>query len=251
MKILITGTKGYISKSFAAYMDNTHTVSLRDNKWRQMSFRGYDAVLHAAALVHKGESRRNQYDYYIINRDLTDELARKAKADGVKQFVFLSSLSVYGLTTGTITKDTALAPTTNYGRSKLAAESLIAPLADDSFAVAILRPPMVYGPGCPGNLQKLRKLVRIAPFFPDYENARHLISIDSLCAYLGDIIENKKSGIFIPFDPEPVSTRDLAMDIAKEYNKNLRFTKAFNGLISRFMGFGPVGKLFGSLIIEL
>ena len=251
MKILVTGTKGYIATSFAACMKNARTICLRDNSWRDISFAGYDAVLHTAGIAHVKENRRNQFDYYTINRDLTVELAKKAKKENVRQFVFLSTISVYGKVSGTITQNTPTVPTTNYGRSKLAAESLLTSLAGDTFKIAILRPPMVYGSGCPGNYSRLCRLVKMAPFFPDYQNARSLISIENLCVFIQDIIENEREGLFFPRDPAPVSTTKLAREIAKAQGKNLRLTKAFNPLISLLMPIGVVSKLFGDLMIDM
>ena len=250
MKILVTGT-GYIARSFTAFAKNTEMISLRGGSWHSKSFAGYDAVLHTAGYVHVRETRRNQYEYYLVNRDLTVDVAKKAKNDGVKHFVFLSSINVYGLTTGVITENTPAVPTTNYGRSKLAAETLISPLADDNFKIAILRPPMVYGPNSPGNYNRLCRLVKMLPLFPDYPNARSLVHIDNLCAFIYDVIEKKRGGLFFPRDPFPTKTSKLAADIALAQNKNLRLTPVFNRLISLLMNFVFISKLFGSLTVEV
>ena len=245
LKILVTGINGYISKSFAAY-SQAEQISLR-GEWQKKSFVGYDTVVHTVGLVHQKETRRNQYDYYTINRDLAFDVAKKAKEDGVRQFILLSSISVYGLTSGVITAETPLKPVSNYARSKLAAESLIMPLADENFSVAILRPPMVYGEGCPGNYNRLRTLVKFAPFFPDYENARSVVSIDNLCASILDIVENRKSGLFFPQDESPLSTKDMVLNIAAEQGKKLRLTTAFNWLMPLF----KKSKIFGDLVITI
>ncbi|MCL2421795.1 MAG: NAD-dependent epimerase/dehydratase family protein [Defluviitaleaceae bacterium] len=257
MKILVTGKHGYIANSFVAYMKKNHPnysvdlISLRDDAWRDISFAAYDAVLHTAGLAHMRETRRNQYDYFIINRDLALEVAHKAKADGVRQFIFMSSLSVYGMTHGHIAADTPTAPTTNYGRSKLAAEALLAPLADDTFTVAILRASMVYGPDCPGNYAKLCRLVRWASFFPDYENARDMVHVTHLCAHIAGVVKHRNGGLLFPRDPKPTSTRGLAEDIAKMQGKRLRFTKIFNIPIACAIPYvGMISKLFGSLTID-
>ena len=245
LKILVTGTNGYISKSFATY-SQAEQISLRDD-WQKKSFAGYNAIVHTAGLAHQKETKRNQYDYYTINRDLAFDVAKKAKEDGVRQFVLLSSISVYGLTYGTITADTPLKPTNNYGRSKLAAESLIAALEDENFSIAILRPPMVYGENCPGNYRRLRTLVKLLPFFPDYENARSVVSIDNLCVSILDIVENQKHGIFFPQDNNPLATRDMVLNIAAEQGRKLRLTKVFNRLLPLF----SKSKLFGDLLITI
>ena len=83
-----------------------------------------------------------------MNCDLAVDAAKKAKAEGVRQFVFLSTMAVYGLTaafgeTVTITAQTPTVPTDNYGLSKLEAEQALLALEGPDFRVAILRPPMI------------------------------------------------------------------------------------------------------------
>jgi len=254
MKILVTGKHGYIAKSFADHAKEVHSIdliSLRDNAWRHISFAGYDTLLHTAGLVHMRETKRNQYDYYIINRDLTLEIAQKAKKDGVRQFIFLSSLSVYHLTNGAITINTPAAPKTHYGRSKLAAETMLAALADDTFTVTILRTPMVYGPNCPGNFTKLCQLIKKAPFFPNYPNARDMVYIKNLCAHIEAIIISNQGGIIFPRDPAPISTREMAAAVAKAQGKKLTFTQTFNPPITWLMPHvKTIAKLFGSLTLD-
>lgn len=156
-KILITGANSYIGTSFEKYMAQwpekyqVDTVDMIDGTWREKDFSGYDTVFHVAGIAHQKETQENAELYYKINRDLAFDTAVKAKTDGVKQFIFLSSMSVYGLETGVITKETVPTPKSNYGKSKLQAEELLNGLADETFKVAILRPPMVYGKGCKGN----------------------------------------------------------------------------------------------------
>lgn len=251
-KILLTGSNGYIAKSFVtltSHTKNVDLISLRNNDWRGFSFSGYDVVIHTAGIAHQKETPSNQQEYYSINRDLSFEVARKAKNEGVKQFIFLSSISVYGLVRGTITKDTKTKPTTHYGRSKLEAEGLITSLASDTFKVTILRPPMVYGQDCPGNYSKLYKLVKMTPIFPNYPNARSLIYINNLCAFIDDVIKGEKDGLFLPYDPA-ISTTQMVMDIADKEGKTIKFTKVFNWIITILMPLPIVSKLFGSLTIK-
>ena len=156
-KILITGANSYIGTSFESYMKQfgdeyaVDTVDMIDGAWREKSFAEYDVVFHVAGIAHRKETKENAGLYYKVNRDLAIDVATKAKADGVKQLVFLSSMSVYGMETGVITRETSPAPKSNYGKSKLQAEEGISLLKSDSFKVAVLRPPMVYGEGCKGN----------------------------------------------------------------------------------------------------
>lgn len=153
-KILITGAGSYIGTSFNNYMGQfkdkykVDIIDLKNKSWCKKSFSGYDVVFHVAGIAHIKETNENKDLYYKVNRDLTIEVARKAKKDKVKQFIFLSSMSVYGLEIGIINKDTIPNPNTNYGKSKLEAEEGLNKLAASDFNVVILRPPMVYGACC-------------------------------------------------------------------------------------------------------
>src|SRR5699024_4004170 len=91
---------------------------------------------------------------------------------------FLSTMSVYGLNEGIINEHTPLKPKTHYGKSKLQAEERIKLLATDTFKVAIIRPPMIYGKGCKGNYQRLRKLALMTPVFPDIYNYLRMIIVN-------------------------------------------------------------------------
>ena len=117
-RILITGANSYIGTSFEKYIkDNTDfeidTLDMLDSKWREFDFSKYDVVFHVAGIAHQKETKENAHLYYEINRDLATEVAKKVKTAGVKQFIFLSSMSVYGMDTGVITKETKPNPKTN------------------------------------------------------------------------------------------------------------------------------------------
>ena len=168
------------------------TVSTLNDEWLAKSFAGYSAVLHVAAVVHQKEGPEMADLYKKVNTQLTIDIAGKSKRDGVRQFIFMSTMNVYGRETGTINSDTLPAPKTMYGKSKLDAERLLKELADESFQVAVLRPPMVYGPGCPGNYARLTKLIKKTPVFPKVFNKRSMIYIENLCEFLRQIIDNKE-----------------------------------------------------------
>ena len=255
--ILITGENGYVANRFAAFLAErseeyrTAFLNLRDDSWRRKDFSQYDVVVHAAALVHQKETPENAAEYYKVNRDLTLELARKAKAEGVGQFLFLSTGSVYGLTEGIITKDTAPHPVTNYGKSKLQAEEALVPLHEEHFSVAILRPLMVYGDGCKGNYRTLEKIARITPVLPNYANRRSLVSIENLCRQMLDIISDSGWGYYFPHDPEDVCTCELIGRIAEAHGRNLRRLKMLNPAVSALRKMTTVGKkAFGNLVYQ-
>lgn len=253
-KILITGANSYIGTSFAAYAAQwpedyqVDTLDMLDPAWREVSFAGCDAVFHVAGIAHIRETEENAAGYYRVNRDLAIETARKAKAEGVGQFVFLSSMSVYGIDQGAVEPLTPPAPKSHYGRSKLQAEEGITALRDESFAVAVLRPPMVYGEGCKGNYRQLQKIARIAPFFPDFENVRSMIHIENLCGFVKEVIDTRGDGLFCPQDPEYVCTCRMIRDIAAAQGRKLPLLKILNPLVFLAKRFtAPGRKAFSDL----
>lgn len=150
--------------------------------------------------------------------------------------------------TGVITRDTVPNPKNHYGKSKFEAEQGITALEDESFRVAVLRPPMIYGKGCKGNYQKLAKLARITPVFPDIENKRSMVYIDNLSAFVQFAIDSQTCGVLLPQNKEYVCTRELVAEIAKQHNRYIYMSSllslTFHFLIDRLP---TIGKVFGSL----
>jgi UDP-glucose 4-epimerase len=201
-----------------------------------------------AGIAHRKETKENAPLYYKVNRDLAAQAARLAKAAGVKQFVFLSTMSVYGMETGHITRQTQPAPKSHYGKSKLEAEELLAPLADASFTITVLRPPMVYGKDCKGNFQSVIKLVKTFPAFPKVNNQRSMIWIENLCAYVAYCIHHGLGGLHLPQDPEYMNTSEMAACIAKGLNKKLYTSRLLGLCVKILLPFlKPAQKAFGSL----
>lgn len=255
-KILITGKNSYVGTSLKKWLSKypksylIDMISLKDNSWREENFSKYDVIYHVAGIAHIKETKENAQLYYKINRDLAYETAKKAKKEGVKQFIFLSSMSVFGIENGIIDEDTVLNPKSNYGKSKLQAEKLITSLHDDKFNVAILRPPMIYGKGCKGNYKKLANFVVKIPFFPKIENIRSMIFIDNLSEFVRYVIDNNCSGIYCPQNKEYVNTSKMVELIAKYNGKKIWLTKIFNPLIVIFSKNETINKIFGDLVYE-
>lgn len=254
-RIRITGANGYIGTALKERLQGlpdryeTETRSVRDFAADSTDFHGVDAVVHAAAVVHRKETAKTAPLYDAVNRDLTFAIAKEAKRQGVRQFVFLSSLSVYGMETGVITGETVPDPKTRYGRSKLEAERLIAPLADESFTVTVVRAPTVFGTGAKGNYRRLERLTKRLPFVPAFENRRSMASIDTLCEALQSYLDDPKSGVFFPQEPQPVRTADLIARIAAEQGRTLKPTRLLNPAIRVFRFFTHGGKkAFGDLL---
>lgn len=254
MKILITGAGSYIGESVKGYLARwpetyrVETLDMQDENWRNADFSGFDTVFHVAGIAHIRETEENAPLYYRVNRDLAIETARKAKESGVGQFIFLSSMSVYGIDQGPVEPLTAPNPKSHYGKSKLQAEEGIIPLREAGFAVAVLRPPMVYGPGCKGNYRSLEKIAKIAPVFPDFKNVRSMISMDNLSAFVKELVDNRGDGLYCPQDPEYVCTCRMIRAIAAERGKKLPLLKILNPavyLAKKFTGMGR--KAFSDL----
>ena len=254
-KILITGANSYIGTSFEKWLKQwendylVETISVKDGTWKEKGFSNFDVVFHVAGIAHIQETKENKHLYYKVNRDLVYEVAKKSKDEGVKQFIFLSSMSVYGMEAGVISKDTAPKPKSNYGKSKLQAEELIASLQDAEFKIAVLRPPMIYGKGCKGNYVRLEKFALKSPIFPDIKNKRSMIYIDNLCVFLKLLIDDWNSGLFLPQNDEYVCTSDMVRKIANEHGKKIYMTKLFNPLL-RVINISIVNKVFGDLVYE-
>ncbi|MBK5442705.1 NAD-dependent epimerase/dehydratase family protein [Peribacillus sp. TH24] len=254
-KILITGTNSYIGTSLEKWLRNypdrysIDSISLRNDLWKEKDFSEYDVVFHVAGIAHIKETKENADLYYKVNRDLAYDTAEKAKKDGVKQFILLSSMSVYGIECGVIDKNTPLKPKSNYGKSKLQAEELIKSLGDEGFKIAIIRPPMVYGKDCKGNYPRLKNLTLKYSVFPSVENKRSMIYIDNLCEFIRLLINDCSSGLFFPQNNEYVCTSEMVKLIAEAHGQKIRMTKVLNPLL-KLLKISTVNKVFGDLVYE-
>lgn len=257
-RILITGKDSYIGTSVEKWLLKTpeksqvDTLDVKGEEWMNHDFSKYDVVFHVAGIAHVSTDPKMEDLYYKVNRDLTIEIAKVSKDSGVKQFIFMSSIIVYGnkVKNGIIYKDTVPNPSNFYGKSKLEAEEGINKLASDSFKVLILRPPMIYGKGSKGNYQKLSKLARITPIFPDFDNKRSMLHIDNLCEFIKVVIDYEESGLFFPQNKEYVKTSEMFKLIAEVNGRKLIMIKAFNSLITLFMKLDLVKKVFGSYVYD-
>ncbi|WP_296880378.1 NAD-dependent epimerase/dehydratase family protein [Thomasclavelia sp.] len=257
-KILITGANSYIGTSFEDYMKDyseyqIDTLDMKDPNWNKYDFSGYDIVFHVAGIAHQKETKENASLYYKINRDLAIEVATKAKQSNVKQFIFMSSMSVYGLeySNELITLNTPLKPKTNYGKSKMEAEEQIMKLADKDFIISIVRPPMVYGDGCPGNLTKLFNAVRKIHIFPTIRNERSSITVERLSEKINDIIEENKSEIYLPQNDEYMCTYEIVKEQMIKEKVKVLFIPIFNPIIKIMIGkVRLITKVFGDLKYE-
>lgn len=254
-KILITGKNSYIGESIKEYLNeypDYYDIESIETKGLNPSvelFKGYDVVINVAGIAHIKETDENRKLYYEINRDLSVDIAKCAKRAGVKQYVFLSSMSVYGMVTGHITKNTIPHPINAYGDSKLQADNIIEKMRDTSFKIAIVRPPMVYGKDCKGNYQTLRKFAMKSPIFPNYKNERSMIFIGNLCEFIKRVIDKEDSGLFFPQNKEYVRTSDMVRTVARQHSREIVMPRAFNIAI-KAVSVNLIKKVFGSLTYE-
>lgn len=270
-KILITGANSYIGTSFEKYAYEHYsdqlsidTVDMIDGSWRKKDFSSYDVVFHVAGIAHADVGNVTDEikgQYYAINKDLAIETAKKAKRDGVKQFVFMSSAIIYGDSapygeTKRITKDTKPAPANFYGESKWQADKGVRELADGKFLVTVLRPPMIYGKGSKGNYPILAKMAQKLPVFPDIQNERSMLYIENLCEFLSQVMIRTEGGIFWPQNGEYSRTSEMVRLIAIANNHRLCVNKIFNPAVKLASKVpGKIGNLankaFGNLSYEM
>lgn len=259
-RILITGKNSYVGNSFEKWVEQypekyeVEKISLRDSSWKALDFSRYDTVLHVAGIAHVSTDPKMEELYYKINRDLTIEVAKKAKNEGVKQFIFMSSIIVYGdgsKERKVIDENTVPNPSNFYGKSKLEAEQGIKPLESNDFKIAIIRPPMIYGRGSKGNFPKLSKAAQILPIFPDINNERSMLHIDNLSEFIRLLIDNADNGLFFPQNKEYVKTSEMVRLIAEVHGKRIRLVKTFNPIIKFLCGkVIIVNKIFGNFVYE-
>ena len=252
-KILVIGAKSYIGTSFSAWLlkfsnqYSIHVCSSRNGAWKTEDFSKYDVVLNVAGICHVDAKPSMEKLYYEVNRDLCEDLAIRSKNSGVKQFIFLSSMIVYNNLEGKINNKTIPNPNNFYGKSKLQADDKIHLLQSDSFNVVSIRPPMVYGPNCGGNFQKLYNFSLWTPIFPNLENRRSMIFIDNLCEFMRIIVDKCSYGIFYPQNKEHINVSELVKMISELEGRKIYLTGIFNSLIKLLLGKNNViNKIFGN-----
>lgn len=257
-KVLITGAHSYIGESFESYAKTKYssnfeidTIDMINGSWRTKSFSDYDVVFHVAGIAHADVGKASEdtkKKYYAVNTDLAIDVAKKAKVDGVSQFVFMSSMIVYGdsMEVGNkkvITRYTKPQPSNYYGDSKWQADKGVRTLADDLFQVTVLRPPMIYGKGSKGNYPVLAKYAKWMPIFPDVDNERSMLHIDNICEFLCKIMLIGRGGVFIPQNAEYTKTSQMVKEIASVSGKKIWESKIFNPAV--YLGSKMPGKIGG------
>lgn len=213
-RILITGMNSFIGKSLVEYLENYNTqsgeetyqitgISQRRKDWLSMDFAGYDTILDVTGISRVDEKKvsyEQEEEYYEVNYKLAYMTAEKAKKEGVRQFIYLSSILVYGEPgqPEVITKDTKPAPANIYGKSKLLAEEKLKELNDLQFQVGIIRLPTVYGPYAENGYKLLSRWAGKLPLIPTIPAEKSMIYIENLCEFLRLLIEAEEGGVYFP-----------------------------------------------------
>ena len=269
-RVLITGEGSYIGRSFIEYVKQHYTdnfeideLNMMNDTWRDCDFAKYDIVYHVAGIAHAdvgNVSEETKEKYYAVNTDLAIEVAEKAKREGVGEFIFMSSMIVYGDSAPygkkkLVDRNTVPKPANFYGDSKLQADVAVRDLADDTFKVIVLRPPMIYGKGSKGNYPTLAKFAKKLPMFPNVDNERSMLYIDNLCEFLCQImlIRNmeQKATVLMPQNAEWTKTSDMVKAIADTNGNKIVLLKGMKpavwlgGKVPGKIG-GLVNKAFGN-----
>ncbi len=257
-KLLITGSNSYIGTSVEKWLLRqpedyaVETLDMENPDWKQSDFSLFDTVFHVAGIVHVSSDASMKNLYSRVNRDLAVEVAKQAQEAGVKHFIFMSTMAVYGENhlAQAITYDTKPNPQTLYGTTKYEAEELLLPMSKGNFRIAIVRAPMVYGKDAKGNYSRLSKLAGKSPLFPLIENQRSMIHIDNLSEFIRLLIDHEQEGLFFPQNKDYVSTSEMVRTIAQISGKKIGVTKKINWLFKGFLPRGLYQKVFGDLVFD-
>jgi nucleoside-diphosphate-sugar epimerase len=257
-KILITGTNSFVGKNFRHYskFKNVDEISLFENKPENIDYKKYDVVIHLVAIVHQTK-KIPESEYIRINKDLCIAVAESAKKDHVAQFVFLSTVKVYGkflMGSDPWDESSECHPNDSYGKSKYEAEKALKALESPEFTVSIIRTPLVYGEEVRANMLSIMKLVKFSYILPfkNVNNRRNFTSAENLVSFIDKIIEKKASGTFIAMDTDAISTSDLVIMIAKRLGKNIILFKIPEFIIRIGMAYIPnvFDRLYGSFEMD-
>ena len=238
-------------------------VDTMGDNWKKADYAKYDVVFHVAGIAHVNADPKMEPLYYKVNCNLTIEVAKHAKAAGVRQFIFMSSQIVFhesqSLKAEVLTAETKPVPNGFYGNSKLQAENglwnLVKNQKENStrsqggnqMKICILRPCMIYGPNAKGNFSRLAKLACKTPVFPEWHNKRSMLYIDNLAEFVKQAIERELEGTFYPQNRELADTVEIVRYFAKEAGHKIWITKLLNPLV--WMGslvLQPINKMFAT-----
>jgi len=224
-----------------------------------------DTVIHCAARAHvmNDQSADPLSVFREINVEGTLNLARQAAQQGVRRFIFISTIKVNGEATvngKAFRADDEPAPEDAYGLSKLEAEQGLTQLAANTgMEVVIIRPPLVYGGGVQGNFASMVKLVekRLPLPLGAIHNKRSLVGIDNLVDLIIRCIDHPAAAnqVFLAADGEDISTTGLLRGLGKAMSKPARLIPVPTGVLqfgATLLGRKAMAqRLLGSLQVDI
>lgn len=228
--IIVTGASGFVGRHLLATLgDAALPLSLRfgdpiaDRLAAMREAGPVNGIIHLGARAHGADAAAAsaQAVYRRDNRDLSVALAEAALAVGIPRLVFCSTIGVLGGRSPgrPFRSDDPPCPTTAYAHSKAAAEGALLALADRGLEPVIVRPPLVYGAGAPGNLARLARAVARGMPLPlgAVRNRRSLLNVKDLADLLVVAAGHPGAagGVFLAADRQPVSTPDLVRHLAQ------------------------------------
>lgn len=284
MNILITGATGFIGSNLLEELNNFPGINLRASVRRSKllccetvevgdlaqkidwsrALEGIDVVVHLAGSAHKMNT--SYYDvlseYRKVNSEATLNLANKAVKNGVKRFIYLSSIKVNGEQTFVepFTPDKYNLPNDPYGLSKYEAEQgLLNVSKETGMEVVIIRPTLVYGPGVKGNFQSMMKWVYLGLPVPlgSVNNKRSFVSTFNLIDFIRVCIFHQKAAnqIFLVSDDEDLSTSDLFRKLGSAFSKKTRLVPFPTSIIEKALCVvgknGIAQRLFYNLQVDI
>lgn len=256
-KILITGAHSFIGTYFTSASESydVHEVDLETIALDDISFKDFDVVFHVAAIVHQ-DSSMPEHKYLEINRDLAYNVAKAAKSNGVSQFVFMSTVKVYGENSSEEdpwTEVSECSPQDAYGKSKLLAELLLEGLVNDDFIVSIIRTPVVYGSGVKGNVAMIGRFISRFRFLPlgGIHNKRAMIYIGNLIHIIQSVIDQKYPGVVLASENMGYSTSQFVTFLSDSSCKRTLITPLPYFVIALIKYVRPnlYNRLFGSMVL--
>lgn len=188
------------------------------------AFDGIDVVVNCVGVTgNPASGPRTMTD---LNVNVPVNAAQTAKRAGVGQFIHLSSISIYGRRE-LVDETTKINPATDYGRSKAEADHALASLADDSFRVCLIRPPIVYGAGAGAKIIQLISFMKRFGFFvtPRPVALRSAVHVRNLVAWLLQAIEGRITGPVLVSDKEPFSIDMIAELLGEARAKPVRLLR--------------------------